>query len=351
MPTQEESMNQTRTLALTLLLGLLLLGGAAYGQGKLFLYNWTDYTAPGLIEKFEQETGIEVVIDTFDTNETLLAKLKSGAAGYDIVVPSHNFVPILIEEGLLQPINAPELDSYANLQERWRNPEWDPGNVYSVPWVWGTTSFSVNTSKFGGDIDSYSLLFEPPAELRGAIGMHNSPDDVINMALAYLGERPCSEDPEVMRRVLDLLLAQKPFVKVYNSDGILERLLSGDVIVHMNWNGYSMRAREENPAIRYAYPREAVMTWMDNLTVPKGAPNKENALAFIEFFMRPENAALQSNFARYANTYEGSGEYMDDDLKSAPELQVPEGITTVFAPACSEEAIRLMDRVWTRVKQ
>lgn len=213
--------------------------------GDLFLYNWTDYTAPDLVEKFESETGIKVTLDTYDSNETLLAKLKQGGGGYDIVVPSHNFVEILIKENLIQRINAKSLPGYDNIDAKWQGPAWDPGNEYTVPWQWGTTSFTVDSAVYAGNIDTYATLFEPPAELQGNIGMFRTPDEVVPMAQIYLGLPLCNESPDDMKKVLALLEGQKPHVKVYNSDGILERLISDDTAAHMNWNGYSMRAKGE----------------------------------------------------------------------------------------------------------
>ncbi len=338
--------------ALAALAGALF-STAAWSQGKLFLYNWTDYTSPELIQKFEKETGIDVVLDTFDSNETLLAKLKAGGTGYDIVVPTHNFVPILVEEGLIQKINAPELSGYENVDPRWRSPWWDEGNQYSIPWQWGTTSFAVNTDVYDGNIDTYEVLFEPPEPLQGKVGMFGTPDEIVSQALIYLGHTPCdgAEDPAVMQQVLDLLIAQKPHVKVYNSDGLLERLVAKDVAMQEIWNGYAMRSREQLPSLRYAFPKEGVLAFFDNVVVPKGASNKENAMRFVEFMLEPENAGIQSNFARYANGISGSEKYMDADLLKAPELQPPPGTKVVFASACSEKAIRLIDKVWTRLRQ
>lgn len=320
-------------------------------QGELVIYNWTDYTNPDLITKFEAETGIKVTLDTYDSNETLLAKLQSGATGYDIIVPSHNFVPIFIAEGLLEPINAADLPGYANIDPRWQSPEWDPGNVYSIPWQWGTTSFTVNTSKYTGPLDSLEILFNPPAELQGQVGMFNSPDEVIALAQIYLGLPACNESVEDMKKVQDLLIAQKPFVKFYSSDNIWERMASEEVFMHSQWNGSAMRARAENPAVQFVFPKEGIVTWMDNLAVAKGSPNKENALKFIEFMMQPENAGLQSNFARYANGITGSEEFMDEDLRTSPEVGIPEGVPARFTPTCSAAAIELQDKVWTKVKQ
>lgn len=336
-------------LLISLVIGLF--AGNAMAQGELFLYNWTDYTSPDLIKKFEKETGIDVTLDTFDSTETLLAKLKAGGGGYDLVVPNHNFVPIMVEEGLIQKINGSQLKGYSNIIDSLKDPPWDPQNVYSIPWLQGTTSFSVNTDIYKGDINTYKILFDPPPELQGQIAMFNSPDEVIPMALIYLGFDQCNENPAEMKKVQELLLRQKAHVKVYNSDGILERLVSRDVAIHNNWNGYAMRARMQDPIIKYAFPVEGVISWADNLVVPTGAKNYANAIKFLEFMLQPENAALQSNFARYANGIKGSGAFMDEDLKTAPELKVPEGWKTVFLPTCSEKAIRLYAKVWTRLKQ
>lgn len=337
--------------ALLLSATTLLQASAALAEGELLIYSWTDYTSPELIEKFKAETGIQVTIDTFDTNETLLARLQSGATGYDIVMPSHNFVPIFISEGLLQPINVGEMAGAANLTEMFRNPEWDPGAAYTAPWQWGTTAYTVDTSVFPGDVDTYNVMFDPPAELQGSIGMFRSPDEVISMALLSMGKPLCNENREEMRAVLELLQAQKPFVKVYNSDGILERLVSGDTALHQNWSGYSIRAREAKGSLRYAFPREGVIGWADTLAVPVGARNPENAIRFIEFMLQPENAGLQSSFAGYANGIAGSDAHMSAELLASPELSPPEGTPVVFSRVCSEAAIELQSRVWTTLLQ
>ena len=327
----------------------LFITSAVYAQGELFLYNWTDYTSPEVIKKFEQETGVSVTLDTYDSNETLLAKLKQGGVGYDIVVPSHNFIPIFVAEKLLEPIHAKSLPGYNNIDDRWKNPSWDPGNVYTVPWQWGTTSYVTDSTVYDGDVNSYQVLFEPAQELQGKIGMFKSPAEIIPMAQIYLGIPICTESPDDMKRVLALLKKQKPHVKVYNSDGIKERLVSGDTAIHTIWNGYALRARQERPTLKYAYPREGVVSWFDNLAIPKGGKNKENALKFIAFMLRPENAALQSNFAKYSNGIKGSSAYMNEDLKSAPEINTPADMKAVFTETCSEAAIKLNDRVWTQL--
>ncbi|EEE34986.1 spermidine/putrescine ABC transporter, spermidine/putrescine-binding protein [Rhodobacteraceae bacterium KLH11] len=326
-----------------------LMTASAVSAEDLFIYNWTDYTAPELIESFEKETGIDVTIDTFDSSETLLAKLKQGGAGYDITVVGHNYVPILVSEGLIQPINAPDLNGGGNIAENWADPEWDAGNVYTVPWNWGTTSFAVDTSVYDGDIDTYEIFFNPPEGLSGSLGLLQSSEYTIQFAQLFLGLDRCNENPEEMQQVLDLLLAQKEHVKLYSSAGVIERMISGDTAMHQIWNGDTMRARGDKPTLQYAYPKEGVIAWFDNLVVPTGAQNKDNAIKFIEFMLRPENAALQSNYSGFGNGISGNEEMMDPTLSSAPEIVAPADVKLYPTAQCSEEAIRLIDRVWTKL--
>ena len=333
----------------------LLIGGLAAGpagaEEHLFIYNWSDYTAPALTQKFEAETGIKVQVDTYDSNETLLAKLRSGSTGYDIVVVTSDFVPIFVAQGLVARLDAPGIAGYQNIEKRWQSPPWDPGNAYSVPWVWGITSFSVNTKQVTGPTDSLKLLFEPPPEAKGKIGMFGSPSEVISLAEVYLGLPPCQTDPAAMKQVQDLLLNQAPFVEVYNSDGLIERQASGETWISEQWNGSAMRARLLNPDIKFVYPREGAVVWMDNVVVPVSARNPASARKFVEFLLRPENIALESNFSKYLNAIAGSSRYFEPDMRAAPEMNVPEDFKQVTVPTCPEAAIRLIDRVWTRLKR
>ena len=333
---------------------LLALGEAVHpvqAAGDLFIYNWTDYTPPDVIKKFEAETGITVTLDTYDSNETLLAKLKAGSAGYDIVIVSSDFVQIFAAEGLIRMIDAPGIPGYANIAERWKRPFWDKANGYSVPYAWGVTAFAYNTKYVHGPVDSLKTLFEPPPEANGKIGMAGGPSEVISLAEIYLGLPPCQTDPAAMKKVQALLEAQHPFVKVYNSDGLIDRLSSGETWLHEAWSGDAGRARVINPDIRFVFAKEGVVGWMDNLAVPTGARNVDNARRFIEFMLKPENSGLTSNFTHYASGITGAEAFYDQSLRDAPELKIPAETKIVFTPTCPEPAIRLMDRVWTRLKR
>ncbi len=324
---------------------------AAHASGNLYIYNWTDYTAPALIQKFEKETGIKVTVDTYDSNETLLAKLKAGGAGYDIVVISSDFVPIFVAEKLIQPIDAPKMAGYGNIQARWRRPAWDTANAYTVPFDWGVTSFDINTKYIKGDVDSLSTLLTPPAEAAGKVGMLSAPSEIMSTTELFLGMSPCQTDVAAMKKVSGVLEAQSPAVKVYASDGAIEREASGETWIIQIWNGDAARARDNNPDIKFVFPKEGVVGWMDNMAIPTSAKDPDNARRFIEFMLKPENGALSENFTHYSSALDGVAPYLDPAIRAAPELNVPSDEKIVFTPTCPEPAIKLIDRVWTRLRR
>lgn len=336
--------------ALATALGLIL-SGEAHAGGNLYIYNWTDYTAPDLIKKFEKETGIKVSIDTYDSNETLLAKLKGGSTGYDIVVASSDFVPILIAEKLIQKVEAARWPDYNNIETRWRSPAWDKDNAYTTPYAWGITAFTVNTKFIKQPADSLAILFDPPAQARGKVGMLSAPTEVVSMAEVYLGMPPCQTDIGNIKKVAALLEKQAPSVKVYASDGIIERVASSETWIQQTWNGDAARAHLANPDIRYVFPKEGAVAWMDNVAVPVGAKDPENAKLFMQFLLKPENSAISANFTHYASAIAGTDAFLDPTMRDAPELKVPANLKVSFTPACSAEAIKLIDRVWTRLRR
>lgn len=347
--------NWLKTLAGSTLVAGSLMSLAASAEGDLYFYNWIDYTPPELIEKFTEETGIKVTLDTYDSNETLLAKLKSGATGYDLVVPSQNFVTIMIAEGMLEEIDVKSLENYQNVDERWQSPSWDPEQKFSAPYQMGTTSFAINMAEYEGPGNSLEEFFRPSEQASGRLQVFRTPDEVIPLALMLLGLPQCNESPEDMKKVQALLLEQKPHVKTYNSETHKSNLASGEVIMSSNWDGDSMRTRMEAGVtdLKYVHPKEGLIGWFDSLVVPKGAPNKENALKFMNFLMDAENGAFLSNWTRYASPLAGAAikDHLDPDLMSAPELNIDPAVPVHFSETCSAKSIKLYDRVWTKLLQ
>ncbi|QEX18425.1 ABC transporter [Hypericibacter terrae] len=325
--------------------------GAKADGGELHIYNWTDYTSPEMVKKFEDETGIKVTIDTYDSNETALAKLSSGAAGYDVIIISNDFIPIFVKQGLLQKVDVAHMANFKNLDPQWQKRSWDPDAQYSVPWVWGTTSYSVDTAVYKGPTDSLKPLFQPPADLKGKIGMFGSPSEVMSLALVYLGKPQCNTNPDDLKALNALLQAQKPFVKVYNSDGTVERQVSGETVMHEQWSGKALATRTEKASFKYVYPKEGVVGWMDNVAVPKDAPDLENAKKFLNFLMDPENIALQSKSTGYQTAVVGSNKFLPPEIGTSPEFNPPADLKITFAPACEEKATRAYDKIWTGLRQ
>lgn len=341
------------TAASALFAVLALSSTAAHAEEKLFVYNWTDYTSPEAVKKFEVETGIKVTVDTYDSNETLLAKLKAGASGYDVIIPSHNFVPILISEGLVQKYDVKSLPNFAYVEDRWKKSDWDPNQEYAAPFHWGTASVAYREDLYGKKFESLGEYFKPDESVAGRVSVFKTPDEIVNMAHLYLGQEFCNSDPAQMQKVQDLLLEQKPAVNTYSSEGVNDRLINGDTVIGAQWNGYALKGRTEaaaaNKVLAYAYPREGVIGWIDTMMIPSTASNVENAKKFINFMMAPENMALQSNFTGYANVIKGAEAHMTEELRTAPEIKAPADAKIVFSWACDAQSQKLIDKVWTNV--
>lgn len=327
--------------------------GTVNAQEKLSIYHWFEYIPQELLNKFTDETGIEVTMDTFDSNEAMLASLKAGSLGsYDVAVPSDYMVKILLDSGMLQPFESSELSNFGNIDEVWSDPSFDPGRKHSVPYQWGTTSFAVNRDAFSGDINTTDMLFNPPEELQGKINVLDSQGELILMAQLHLGLEQCSTNRDDVKKLDALLQEAKAHWASFNSDGAKDVLVSGDAAVGQIFNGFSTKAREEGANIEYAFPKEGYVAWMDNIVLLKDAPNRSSAIAFMDFMLLPENAAAVSNFAQYKAGVTGAEAFFEDTIKNSPELNAPEGSPDgTFVQACSQEAQALYDAVWTRLKK
>ena len=325
------------------------LGGGAGGGRTLHIYNWTGYISEEMVKKFEKEQGIQVSVDTFDNNETLMAKLQSGASDYDLTVVSAEFIPILKADRLIQKINASTLTGYQNLEHRWKVQGWDFGNAYSIPWHWGITSYMVDTRVYNGPLDSLSLLFAPPPALRGRVGMFSSPTEVISLALTYLGQPLCNDKAAALKSVYALLQAQKPFVKTYDSSGMVDRLASGEAAISQIDNGQAMLARLQRPSLKYVFAREGGVAWVDNVVIPVSAAHPELAKRFISFIMRPENAALEQEAVGNPTGVDAE-RLLPKPIASAPEYQIPAGYRAAVSPTCSASVVRKYDSLWTRLR-
>ncbi len=336
-----------------LLLGTALLASPAFAEGELKVYHWFEYIPDDLVQKFEAETGIDVTIDTYDSNEAMLAALKAGKLGqYDVAVPADFMVGIMAADGMLDTYAPEEMPNHGNIAPQWMDVPFDPGRRHSIPYQWGSTSFSVNRDVYQGDISSLATIFAPPPELQGKINVLDSQNEVLILGSLYLGIPQCTTDRAQLQALNDMLLAAKPYWASFGSDTAKDVLVSGDAAAGMIYNGFSAKARAEGANVEYVYPKEGHVVWMDNVVLLKDAPNRDNAIKFMNFLLDPVNAAAVTNYAAYTSGVTGVEPNLDEAINTSPENNPPAGITPgVFAQACDEETQKLYDAIWTNLKK
>ena len=349
----------------------LLMAAPVLGQKErsVNFYNWSDYIDPTVLDNFSKETGIKVRYDTFDSNDTLEAKLLAGKSGYDVVVPTGYFLARQISAGIFQKLDKSTLP---NLVNAWpeiasRLAVYDPGNLYAVNYMWGTTGIGYNV-KAARDvlgpnavIDSWDYVFDPAkiAKFKDC-GVHllDSSDDIMPAALHYLHLDPNSTDPGDLQKAADLLLKIRSYVRKFHSSEYLNALASGEICFVVGFSGDVIQAKKRaaeakgGVAIGYAIPKEGAQLWFDNLAIPTDAPDVAQAHALIDYLLRPEVAAKNTNFISYANGNLASQKFVDrsilDDRTIYPDAATMANLYTIVAH--DQKTQRLVNRLWTRIK-
>lgn len=302
-------MNKTRWVGLLAVVLVVLSACASRSGGNtLFIYTWSDYTDPDVIKQFEQENNVKVTLDTFDTNEDMIAKVRVGNSGYDIVVPSDYAVDIMVKEGLLVPLDKGKLPNFKNMIPENTKQYFDPENTYSVPYLYGITGIAYNKKQFPTPPDSWSALFDPAQieQYKGKFSMLDDERETPGAALRYLGKSVNDTDPATLKQVQDMLTEQKAYVSAYNSNDVNRKLVSGEYVIAHAYNGMAIQAvlglGDEfagNPDIGFVLPKEGGIVWQDNLAIAKDARNVDLAHKFIDFTMRPDVAAKNANYVGY----------------------------------------------------
>ncbi|MGI9394761.1 MAG: polyamine ABC transporter substrate-binding protein [Boseongicola sp.] len=345
-----------------------LMAGMAVAE-EVRVYNWSDYIDEGLLEKFEAETGIDLIYDVFDSNEVLETKMLAGGSGYDVVVPSGTFLSRQIEAGAFQALDFSKLSNASNLWDviKDRTEQYDPGNAYSINYMWGSTGIAVNTGKvtevLGDDapIGSLALLFDPAnMEKLASCGVHflDAPTEMIPAALAYIGEDPNSHDPDVIAKAEPILAAIRPYVLKFHSSEYINALANGDICAAFGWSGDVLQARdrawEADNGVEIAYnaPSEGALMWFDQMAIPVDAPNPQAAHTFLNFILDAQNMADASNYVYFANGNAASQPLLAEDVIGDPAIYPDEAtLQNLYTTTPYDAKVqRVVTRMWTKIK-
>ncbi len=361
-------------------LGLVLgagvaLTGPAFAQEKVVnVFNWSDYIDPTVLEDFTKETGIKVRYDVFDSNEVLETKLLAGKTGYDVVVPSGSFLQRQIKAGIFMPLDKSKIP---NLQYAWpevtdRLAVYDPGNAHAVNYMWGTTGIGYNVDKVKerlGDVplNTWDVVFKPEniSKLKDCgVYMLDGPEEIIPSAMKYLGLDPDSKKPEDIQKAGDLLMTIRPYIKKFDSSGYINALARGDICLAVGWSGdvFQAKTRAEEAAkktkkppvkVGYQIPKEGALMWFDNFAIPKDAKHVDEALTFINYMMRPEVAAKNSNYISYANGNLASQKFIDKEILDNPSIYPDKDtFSRLFIVTTNEPAVqRVITKTWNTFKR
>lgn len=344
--------------------------GAAQAANKvLHVYNWSDYIAEDTLANFEKETGIKVVYDVYDSNEVLEAKLLAGSSGYDIVVPSNPFLAKQIKAGVFQKLDKSKLPNWSNLDKDLLHalePS-DPGNQYSIPYMWGTIGIGYNVEKVKavlGDnapVDSWDLVFKPEniEKLKSCgVSFLDSPTEILPAALHYLGYAPDSGKADELKKAEELFLSIRPSVTYFHSSKYISDLANGNICVAIGYSGdiYQSKARAEEAKngveVGYNIPKEGAGSFFDMLAVPADAKNVEAAHVFLNYLMKPEVMASITNYVQFPNANAAATPLVDEALRTDPGVYPsPEVLKKIYTfPDLAPAVQRNMTRSWTKIK-
>lgn len=333
------------------------------------VYNWSDYIDEDLLAKFQEETGIKLIYDVFDSNEVLETKMLTGDSGYDVVVPTADFLQRQITAGAFQKLDKSKLPNIANMWDSVsaRTAQYDPDNAYSINYMWGTTGLGINVGKvkevLGGDVplNSLDLVLNPEnMEKLAACGVYflDAPTEIIPMTLKFLGEDPDSADPETIKKAEAVLLGVRPYIKKFHSSEYINALANGDICVAVGWSGDILQARdraaeaENGVEIAYNAFAEGSLMWFDQMAIPTDAPNPDAAHQFLNFIMDAQNMAAASNYVYYANGNKASQEFLLEDVIGDTAIYPDEAtVKNLYTKSPYPAKIqRVVTRLWTKVK-
>ncbi|WIM09825.1 polyamine ABC transporter substrate-binding protein [Enhydrobacter sp.] len=348
---------------------LIFAAGPSFAQKQVDVYNWSDYIAEDQLKTFTQETGIKVNYTTYDSNEILDAKLRTGHSGYDIVVPTASpFFVRQLAAKLYLPLDKSRLENWSNLDPRIMEQlaKYDPGNAHAIPWMWGTVGIGYNVAAIkkrmaDAPLDSLAMIFDPAVVSHFAdcgVMVLDSATDVLPAALKYLGLDPDSKRTADLQKAADALNAVRPYIRKFHSSEYINALAGGDICLAFGYSGDILQARDraakavEKREIAYAIPREGAMLWIDVAAIPKDAPHPDEAYRFLDFMLDPKVAAASSALTGYANGNAAATALLDKSISGNPAVYPPPEVRAKLytITAAKPAEVRARTRLWTAVK-
>ena len=319
-------------------------------DAKVNFYNWDTYIGETTLADFKTASGVEVKMDLFADNDELFAKLKGGNPGYDVIVPSNDFVERMIAADLLMPLDHAAIPNKANVQSAFLDVAFDPGRKFSMPYMWGTMGIGYRVSKTDGVPDSWQWLVDSD-RYKGKCALLSESVGVLGITFKYMGHSLNATDPKIIKAAEALLIKQKPNIKVFAPDNGQDLLLSGEVDITMEWNGDILQVMGEDPDLSYVVPKEGSVVWEDTLAIPRGAPHPRNAHDFINFLLEAEAGAGIAKLIQYATPNAAAKALMPDSYTQNPAI-FPSDETLAACEAAiyqGPEVVRLYEEAWTRI--
>lgn len=328
-------------------------GANSAPNGVVSVYNWGEYMDTDLFDEFTEQTGIAVRYSTYDSNENMYTKLKSGSVNYDVIIPSDYMISRLIEEDMLMELDFSQIPNYTNIDEQYKNMAYDPENKYSIPYTWGTTGIVYNPNMIDQPITKWADLFDPDMMGQHSVLMFDNSRDCIAIALMALGYDINTTNPDEITEAVDLLIEQKTsgIVQAYVMDQIFDKMANNEAAVGVYYSGDYLIMLEDNPDLVWVQPEEGANLFVDAMCVPTTCQNYDNAMAFINFMC--SNEAFVENFdvIGYALPSSGATELLDDEYKNSPILYPDAEYLSTCTPFVNLDrtSLELYDSEWLRL--
>ena len=332
----------------------MLCACGAKDENTVYVYNWGEYIDPEVITMFEEETGIKVVYDEFETNEVMFPKVEAGASVYDVICPSDYMIQKMLDNDMLAEINwdnVPNAKANIGAQYYEQSKSFDPENKYSVPYCWGTVGILYNKTMVNGPIDSWNVLWDE--QYKDNILMQDSVRDAFMVSLKRNGHSMNSVNESELEAAKNELIAQKPLVQAYVVDQVRDKMIGNEAAIGVIYSGEAIFTQRENPNLEYAIPKEGTNVWIDSWVIPKNCQNKENAEKWIDFMCRPDIALLNFDYITYSTPNDAARELIEDeDIKNStiafPDLTQYNNLETFSY--LGEEADLLYNNLWEEIK-